>query len=535
MSAAFIIAFTYGISAILSLVRSRLLASHFGAGEELAVFYTADKIPSFIYSLIVVGTISTVFIPVFTDLKKRNEDKAWETASSMINLSVLAFAILGFLVFIFAKPIIRGLSIDKFTPEQVAIGANLMRIMIGAQLLLVISSFITSLLQSFKYFVLPALAPVMYNVGMILGIVLLTPKYGIFGPAVGVSIGAALHFLVQLPLISRLEFPYSFKLDFKDKGVREILSLVPPRIFGSALVQVSSIINNSLAILVATSAAVVFKFADQLQSFPVNLFGASIALAALPTLSGEASGGILGTTYKKFKTTFLTNFHQMMFMVIPASVILLVLRVPIVRLVFGVSEFPWQATLDTALTLGFFSLSIFAQAGMYLLTRAFYALKDTATPVKVNFFTILFSSTLSLIFVTVYGLGVWSIAMSYSIASILDLLILLYLLGRKIDGFDIYRLFSPLAKISLSAAAMGVSLYYPMKWLDFTLFDTSRTLPLLGLTAIAGIAGMVSYLFFTWIFKVEEIEMLYKLIRKLSFKNKHVAAAQAGELSEEMQ
>jgi peptidoglycan biosynthesis protein MviN/MurJ (putative lipid II flippase) len=142
---------------------------------------------------------------------------------------------------------------------------------------------------------------------------------------------------------------------------------------------------------------------------------------------------------------------------------------------------------------------------------------------------------LSLVFVTVYKFGVWSIAVSYSIAAILDLLILLYLLGRKIGGFDMGRLFNPLAKISMSAAAMGASLYFPMKWLDFTIFDTSRTLPLLGLTAVAGIAGMLSYLFFTWVFKVEEIELLYKLVRKLNFTNKHQAAAQMGELSEEMQ
>ncbi len=445
LSAASIIAFTYGISAILSLFRTRLLATYFGVSEDLTVFYTADKIPSFIYSLIVVGTISTVFIPVFTDLLKKNEDKAWETASSMINLSVLAFTILGLIVFIFAKPIVRILSVDRFTLEQVLLGANLMRIMVGAQFILVLSSFVTSLLQSFKYFVLPAFAPVFYNIGMILGIVLLTPKYGIYGPAIGVSIGAVLHFLVQFPLIAKLKFPYHFRFNFKDKGLREVLGLVPPRIFGSALVQVSSIINNSLAIMVATSAAVIFRFADQLQSFPVNFFGASMALAALPTLSSKASG-----EYKDFKNTFLTTFHQMMYFVIPAGAILLVLRVPIVRLVFGAKQFPWSATIETSLTLGLFSLSVFAQSGMYLLTRAFYALKDTSTPVKVNFLTISFSTLLSLFFINVLNYGVWSIALSYSFAAILDLLILLYLLGKRVGGFGTRQLFTPFFNILIN-------------------------------------------------------------------------------------
>lgn len=515
LSAASIIAFTYGLSAILSLFRTRLLATYFGISEDLTVFYTADKIPSFIYSLIVVGTISTVFIPVFTDLLQKSEKKAWRTASSMINVSVLAFGVLGALVFIFAVPIIRLLSVNRFTPEQVILGANLMRIMVGAQFILVLSSFVTSLLQSFKYFVLPAFAPVFYNIGMIVGIIILTPKYGIYGPAIGVSIGAVLHFMVQFPLIVKLKFPYYFAMDFKDKGLKEVLHLVPPRIFGSALIQVSSIVNNSLAIMVATSAAVIFKFADQLQSFPVNFFGASMALAALPTLSSKASGG-----FKDFKKTFLTTFHQMMYLVIPAAAILLVLRVPVVRIVFGAKQFPWDATIETALTLGLFSLSIFAQSGMYLLTRSFYALKDTSTPVKVNLFTITFSTLLSLFFIKVMNYGVWSIALSYSFAAILDLLILLYLLGKRIGGFGTRRLFEPFLKIIAAALLMSISLYLPMKLLDFVVFDTSRTLPLIFLTGVAGVFGMVSYLFFTWLFKVEEIQLFYKLARRITFKPK---------------
>lgn len=509
LSAAFVISGTYGISAILSLLRSRLLAGYFGVSEDLTVFYTADKIPSFIYSLIAVGTVSTIFIPVFTDFYKKNKEAAWNTASSMINISVLVFGLLGLVVFAFAREIISALSVGKFTPDQIAMGANLMRLMIFAQLVLVLSSFVTSLLQSFKYFVLPALAPVVYNLGMILGIVFLTPRYGIYGPALGVSIGAILHLLIQLPLLGRLEFPYQLKLNFRDAGVREVFTLMPPRLLSSALLQIPPIINNSLAILVATSAAVVFKFADQLQSFPVNLFGASMALAALPTLSGE------GSSASDFKKTFLTTFHQMMFFVMPAGVILLVLRVPVVRLVFGARGFPWDATLETALTLGFFSLSIFSQSGMYLLTRAFYALKDTRTPVKVSLFTAILTAVLSYTFVAKLGLGVWSLALSYSLGSIIDLILLLALLSRRTGGFDWRAVFVPFGKIATSSILMGISLYIPMKLLDFVVLDTSRVLPLVLLTVIAGLAGMIVYLIFTRAFNVEEIELFYKLVRKL--------------------
>ncbi len=510
LSAAFVISVTYGISAILGLFRARLLATYFGISEDLTVFYTADKIPSFIYSIIAVGTISTIFIPVFTEFYKKDEKAAWVTATSMINISILVFSILGSLVFIFAAPIVELLSVGKFTSEQIVLGTNLMRIMILAQLVLVVSSFVTSILQSFKYFVLPALAPVVYNLGMILGIVFLTPKFGIYGPAWGVSLGAVLHLLIQLPVLAKLDFPYKFLLDFKDKGVKEVFRLMPPRLLSSALLQVPPIINNSLAILVATSAAVVFKFADQLQSFPVYLFGASIALAALPTLSGEDS-------HEDFKKTFITTFHQMMFFVIPASVILLVLRVPVVRLVFGAREFPWEATLDTALTLGVFSLSIFAQSGMYLLTRAFYALKDTLTPVKVSLVTVICSTALAYYFVAHLGLGVWSLALSYSIGAILDLFLLLVFLGNKTGGFDWKKILVPFLKIGFASILMGISLYFPMKWLDISL-DTSRVLDLLLLTVITAVVGSGVYLTFTWLLKVEEIELFYKLVRRLRFK-----------------
>lgn len=512
ISAAFVIASFYGLSAILGLVRSRLLATYFGASEVLGVFYTADKIPSFIYTILVVGTLSTIFIPVFTNLRKNNEDSAWHTASLMITVSVLSFIFLGVLVFAFAPLIIRLLSVGRFTEEQVRLGAGLMRIMIGAQLLLVVSSFVTSVLQSFRYFIIPALAPVLYNLGMILGIVFLTSRLGIYGPAVGVVIGALLHLFVQIPLLRKVGFSYSFFFDTADAGLKEILTLIPPRIFGVTLAQIFSIVNNSLAILISTSSVVILKFADQLQSFPINLFGASIALAALPTLSLEADE----TNRQGFKKTFLTSFHQMLFFVVPASVLLLILKLPAVRLVYGAAKFPWEATLETSYALAFFSLSIFAQSANYLLTRAFYAMKDTLTPVKINFFTVLLSILTSLFFIKNLGLGVWSIAMSCSIWTIVDATILIVLLSKKVGGFDFNSVFNPFMKIGASAVFMGLALYFPLRLLDQWVFDTTRTLPLIALTLVVSLIGALVYLIFTWLFKVEEIQLLYKLLRRLN-------------------
>lgn len=532
LSAASILAVASGINAMLGFVKGRLLATFFGDSIELAIFYTADRIPDFIYSVLVVGALSTVFIPVFTSLYRKDKGRAWETASSLINITVGFFVILSLIIFVFAPTVMKILSVGKFGREEILLGAKLMRIMLGAQLILVISSFLTSILQSFKYFLVPALAPIAYNLGFILGTIILSESLGIYGPAIGVAIGAFLHLILQIPMMRNVNFkfaPLSFMVH--RNGTREIFELMPSRI-GSVLINnLISTINNSLAILISASAVVHLKFANQLQFFPVNLFGFSIAHASLPTLAEESDDKNLG----RFKRTFITSFHQMMFLVVPASVILLVLRVPIVRIVYGAATFPWEATVKTAYALAFFSLSVFAQGGIYLTTRAFYALKDTSTPVKVSMITLLVNVALSLYFVQILSLGVWSIALSFSITSIITFSTLLILLVKKVGGIDLVEIIMPFTKISYAALFMGVGLYLPLKLLDQFVFDTTRVIPLLILTAIATIVGSTTYLFITWLFKVEEIELFYKLLRKLKIKsNKEFVATSTIGLREEI-
>jgi putative peptidoglycan lipid II flippase len=511
LSAAMVISAASGISAILGFAKGRLLANYFGVSSELAMFYTADRIPNLMYSILVVGAVSTVFIPVFTEILKKDEKRAFESASSIVTATLLLFSILGIVVFIFAKPIIQLLTIGKFTVEEISLGVTLMRIMISAQMVLVLSSLVTSILQSFRYFLVPAIAPVLYNLGMILGIVMLSDRYGIYGPAYGVVIGAILNLLIQLPLLRRTGFKFSLSLNFGDPSFKEMTRLVPPKIIAVAMTNVVGTINNSLAILISTSSVVFLKFATQLQTFPIMLFGLSMASAVLPTLSKETDI----EDREKFKQTLLTTLHQTLFLVVPISVILLILRIPVVRIVYGVSNFPWEATVKTAYALAFFSLSIFAESANYVLSRAFYALKDTRTPVLINLVTIVINVLLSVLFVIYLKLGVWAIALAYTITSIVDFLLYLYTLDKKVGGFNKEKLIVPFTKIAISALLMGVFLYIPLKFLDNYIFDTQYTVQLLGLTAIAGATGMLVYLVFTKLFRVEEIELLYKLLRKL--------------------
>ncbi len=514
ISAAVIIAATTGVNAFLGLIKGRLFTHYFGVSDQLAVFYTADRIPNMVYSLLIVGALSTVFIPIFSELVKKGKEEASETASAAINLSLIVFLTLSTLAFIFAKNVIQLLSLNQFSAENTALGVDLMRIMLVGQLILILSSFISTILQTMRMFIIPALAPLLYNVGMILTTIFLHEQLGIYAPALGVIVGAVLHILIQIPVINKTEIRYIPTLRFT-KGIDKLVHLIPYRLLAVFAANSLQTINNTFAILISSSAVIHLKFATQLQTLPISLFGASISMAALPTLSAESGD----KSKEDFKKTFTTSLLQMLYMVIPASIILIVLKVPVVRIVYGVSQFPWDATVKTSYALGFFGLSIIFQSVIYLLTRSFYALKDTRSPVLVSLISIPINIGLTYLCVNHWHLGVWSIALTYTLTSFLDVVVLMYMLNNKVGGFEINSLLKPLVKISYASIIMGFALYIPLKFLDNFVFDTAKTINLVLLTMIAGAFGLSTYLWLTNLMKVAEIEMFYKLLRKMNLKS----------------
>ncbi|HLD51558.1 murein biosynthesis integral membrane protein MurJ [candidate division WWE3 bacterium RIFOXYC1_FULL_40_10] len=518
LSAAFILAIASGANAVLGLIKNRLLAGYFGISPELTVFFTAEKIPNMIYAILVVGAISTILIPVLSGDLEKNKEKAYESASVVITGIFFVFLIMATIFFILAPQIINLLSVGKFSGYENHLGTTLFRLMVGAQLILIAGSMVSSLLQSHKKFIFPALAPLLYNVGMILGIIIFSNKLGIFGPAFGVLIGAVLHLSIQLPALAQTGFKFKPSLNLKNKTMIKTLGLIPPRIISVLTANIAGTIDNSFAILISDPSSIILRFANQLQSFPVNIFGISLASASLPTLAAECSS----EDRDKFKKTFITSLTQMVFLTAPLSAILLVLRVPAVRLVYGTPEFPWWATVTTAYTLAFYSLSIVPQSVNYLITRAFYAQKDTLTPAIVHVATTLIYIGLTATLILRAKYEVWVIAFTFSVTSYLDTFLLFYLLNRKVKGFDIERISSSLTKIGYSTLLMGLALYIPIKLLDQVIFDTAKTINLLMLTGIAGLFGMLTYLLLTKFFNVQEIELLYKVMRKLKFKTEQL-------------
>ncbi|OGD93328.1 murein biosynthesis integral membrane protein MurJ [Candidatus Curtissbacteria bacterium RIFCSPHIGHO2_01_FULL_41_44] len=514
LSAAFVIAFSVALSRVLGLVRYRLLASYFGDNIKLLdSFIAASILPDAIFEVLIFGTIALAFIPVFSQYLSRDKlKKAWELSSIMISLGLLVFVVFAAIIIVladFIAPIIAPgvVAKDPATSHQIA---QLLRIMIFAQAFFVISIFMTGILQSFQRFLVPALASVFYNIGIILSIIFLVPVFGIYAPAIGMIIGALLHLTIQVPLALSLGFSFRLNFDLNNKDVRETISLMWPRSISLSLVRISDMINIALASIAAVGSIVAFNFAQVLQYVPTAMFAASIAQASLPSLSIEFNA----KRYEQFKKLFTQSFHQILFLILPAAAILAILRIPVVRLVFGARELPWEITVLTGRTLIAFSVGIAAQAVSLLLTRGFYAIKDSFTPVKVNIFSITVNIALALFFVLILKLSLIWLALAYSTANITNSLLLFILLDKKV-GFDKKKLLAPVAKMSLIGFITAVFLYVPMKLLDQLVFDTTRTVGLILLTGIATIVGLSVYILLSWVMRVKEVAIFYHLAKRV--------------------
>lgn len=511
LSAAAIIMINVAASRILGLLRDRLLATYFGSSAQLGVYFAAFRLPDMIFQLLVMGALATAFIPVITSLITRGQkNQAWYVSSSVLNIGLLIFAALAILIFCFAYPL-SNLIAPGFNHEELILMSRLTRIMLLAQFFFILSNFLTGILQSFKHFMVPALAPVFYNLGIILGIVLFTPALGIFGAAWGVVLGTILHFLIQLPLAKKLGVVYQPVFDYHDSTVKKIGQLMLPRTIGLAVAQIDYTVDIILASLISTSSLIYFNFAQHLQLLPVGLFGATIAQAALPTLAENAEKqGLLA-----FKKTFLSCFQQILFLVLPCSVLLIILRIPIVRLVFGAARFDWEATVTTGLVLAFFSISLFAQSLVHLLARAFYALQNTKIPVIIGGLSVLSNVLISVLFILIFHWSVWALALSTSIANILNAFLLLIYLDKKVNGFERKELFLPALKIFAISFLTAFALYLPMKFLDQVIFDTTRVSGLIFLTGVAASAGAGFYLFLAWVFKIKALKTFIRLLEKI--------------------
>ncbi|MBU1016962.1 MAG: murein biosynthesis integral membrane protein MurJ [Patescibacteria group bacterium] len=512
LSAGFLIGTALLASAILGLFRDRLFSHYFGAEplfSRLGLYFAADRIPSFIFNIIVVGTLTTAFIPIFSKQLKKGKSYAWELASNTLNTVLVSFAFLAVIIFVFSKPISRVVSIGSLPTSDLNFMSTLLRVMILSQLILVISSFFSSIIQSFKRFLVPAIAPVLYNLGIILFVILFAEKWGVLAPAWGMVFGACMHLVIQFYFSKGLGFKYIRIINLKDPKLREVLILMLPRVASLAANQVSLLIDTSLSIFIGASSLVVFNFAQHLQTVPVNFFGGALSQAAFPILSAESENRKNFTDIVKSSTT------QIVFFVLPISILFIILRIPLVRLVFGASKFSWGATISTSYTLAFFAVSMVFQSLVYLLNRAFYALCNTRTPVVISLISIFINIILAVYFVLVKGFGIWSLSLAFSVSSFVNAILLFVFLAKVLPEFLDLAFLYYLSKIAWGSLVTAVFLYVPMKLLDKMVFDTTRTLNLVLLTWFVFGAGLFSYILVSKILNIKERTLVLNVLKKL--------------------
>ncbi len=500
------------LSKTLGLVRDRLLA-HIFTPDKIDIFWAAFRLPDLIFQILILGALSVAFIPVFTErLEEMGKSDAFELARAILNVFLSIFIFITILVYIFAHPIISTFIAPGFTESRQIQVVDLTRIILFGQVLLVLGAFFIGMLQSFQRFIIPALAPVFYNLGIILGMIFFSKSFGIKGAAYGVIIGAALHALIQLPLIWSLGFRFKFPPKFFHPGVKTILNLMSMRTIGLAAEQINETVGLALASIVSVGSVTYLTFAQHLQVVPIGLFGATLAQAALPILSSERARGKID----EFKITLLTTMHQILFLALPATAILIVIRIPVVRLVFGASQFDWRATVLTGITLAYLSVGLSAQAISLLLVRGFYALKDTRTPVIVSLIVVALNIILSLYFILNLKLDVSSIGLAFSVSAIVSGILLFYFLHHKVGGFKLRQVFIPFGKMLLATVIMGFALYIPIKLLDQIIFDTTKTINLLFLTGISSIFALSVYVFLVWFMKVGELNTYVELLKRIT-------------------
>ncbi len=504
---AIIISFFSILSRLLGLIRDRLLASTFGAGDTLDVYYAAFRLPDLIFNTLVLGALSAAFIPVFLEYWHKNKEESWEIASSILNILLIVLFILGGLFFIFAPFLISHLVAPGFGLEKQVMTVRLTRIMLISIFFFTASNLAGAILNSFKKFLAYSIAPVMYNLGIIFGIIFLVPLLGEIGLAFGVVLGSFLHLLVQIPSLLKTGFSWKPVFNFKHKGVRKVGLLMLPRTFALAVNQVNRLVITNIASTLTVGSIAVYNLADNLQSFPIGIFAIPLAIACFPYLSESAAKN----EKEKFAVHFSVTLRRVIFLIVPTSLFIFFLRAQIVRLVLGAGHFSWRDTILTLKTLGYFSLSLFAQALIPLLARAFYALQDTKTPVFIGFLSVGFNLIFALCFTQT--LGTPGLALAFSLASIINFLLLYIFLRKKLKWFDEKKIIFSFFKI-LIISLIAVFFLQIAKTIMGHLVNMRTFSGVFCQFIVAGLVGLVVYLFLAILLKCEEIEVLRLFLGK---------------------
>ncbi|HLD31666.1 MAG TPA: murein biosynthesis integral membrane protein MurJ [Patescibacteria group bacterium] len=493
-------------SRLIGIGRDRIFAHYFGAGDILDTYYAAFRIPDLVYNLIVVGALSSGFIPVFVELSLRDKQKAWKITSAIINILGLILVIICGLLWIFTPQIMPYL-VPGFGAEKIAQTILLTRIMYLSPIILGISGIVNGVIQAKRNFFIYSLTPILYNLGIIIGTIFLFPIFGLAGLAYGVILGAVLHLLTQIPTLYQHGYHYRPILLWRDRDVHTIFRLTIPRALSMGVSQINLIVTTTLASTLALGSVAIFNLASNLQAFPVSIIGISFAVAVFPILTESFAEKHLDNLAAQISATI----RQVLFFISPLTIIFLLLRAQIVRVVLGSGEFDWQDTITTADTLAFFTLSLFAQCLIHLLARGFYAIRDTKTPFYIAIIAAIVNISSAIYLKNI--LGVPGLALAFTISAIFQMAMLWFMLRLKIHTLNESLILSSLLKISLASLLMAAIVQF-LKTPLASLVDMTKFWGIFSQGAVAGLTGLLAYFLILHWLRLDELQQLIASFRR---------------------
>lgn len=475
------------LSRILGLVRDIVIANKFGAGAAYDAYIIAFYVPHLLRRLLAEGALSSAFVPIFTEYLSHSREKAYRFASNTLSLALLFFPVLIALGILFAPYYIPFMA-DGFSPEKIKLTLNLTAIIFPFIGLIGIAAIFMGILNSYNHFFAPAFAPVLFNLGVILSVLLGASFFPapIYALAIGVLLGGLGQLLFQAPFLKH-RLNYGFILDLTDPGLKKLLAMMLPAVLGLAIFQLNVLVDNKLASRLGDGSISALQYAIRLFQLPLGVFAAAVSSAVLPRLSVAAAQA----DAEELAQTLRRGITLCAFMSLPAMAGLWALGKPIIQLLFEHGNFQSQDTLRTLYALNFYVPGLIGYALALVLTRAFYALQDTKTPVVIGAATV--GLNILLDYALVGPMREGGLALATSIAGLFNMLLLFVLLQRSLKR----DLISPIAlfKMMAASALMGLVTHGFYSWLAKGI---SNELILVGAPVLFGIAlywAIAKYIF----------------------------------------
>lgn len=506
-SSAILISFFIVLTSFFGFLRYRILATYFYK-DQLDIFFASFKIPDLIYEILITGALTTTFIPLYLKYQG-SEENLNKNISSIINFIFIFLIIFILLSYFFIDKIITILTpgYDLIKTEKIVSYSKIL--LLGQLPFFIFGSILTGLGQANKIFFLSGLAPVIYNLSIILLTIFFHDLYSLNAAIYGVIIGAFLFFLVQLPVLRFVKFKYQLIFK-KTQGLIDFIRLVIPRTLTIVISQIDATIDLILASLLGGGAYSIFYLAQHLQFLPVSIIGVSFGQASLPYLTELFHEKKID----QLKNIIIQSVLNILFLTIPIGVFFIFARTPLVRLFFGGEKFDWQATVSTAITLSYFSIGLPFHSIYYFLIRCFYAILDSKTPFFIGLSSIFINIFFSVIFVFLLKMPIWSLAISFSISIIVNNLLLFIFLNKKLFGFEINKIILKVFKILMISLISGFISYFLMRFLDGFIFNTIFTFNLFLLLVVVSGFYLVLYLFLSWLMNIEQVYIISKLLIK---------------------